>query len=72
MLIFLGNFLQCIWEVFWEVFVQFVTVHPGVGHPRGVFGIFTYYQLVMLFLNVVCLTVASHFAILTLGHKNTH
>jgi hypothetical protein len=29
----------------------------GVGHPQGVFGVFSYYQLVMLFLNMVCLTV---------------
>ena len=31
---------------------------PGVGHPQGVFGVFSYYKLVMLFLNMVCLTVA--------------
>jgi hypothetical protein len=31
---------------------------PEVGHPQGVFGIFSYYQLVVLFLNIVCLTVA--------------
>jgi uncharacterized membrane protein len=30
-----------------------------VGHPHGIFGVFSYYQLVMLFLNMVCLTVAS-------------
>jgi hypothetical protein len=29
----------------------------GISHPQGVFGVFSYYQLVMLFLNVVCLTV---------------
>jgi hypothetical protein len=35
---------------------------PGVGHHQGVFGVFTYYyQLVMLFLNMVCLTVALAF-----------
>ena len=33
--------------------------HPGVGHPQGVFGGFSYYQLVMLLLNMVCLIVAS-------------
>jgi hypothetical protein len=32
---------------------------PGVGHPQRVFGVFSYYQLEMLFLNMVCLTVAS-------------
>jgi hypothetical protein len=26
--------------------------------PQGVFGVFSYYQLVMLFLNMVCLTLA--------------
>jgi hypothetical protein len=31
---------------------------PGVGHPQGVFCIFGYYQLDMLFLNMVCLIVA--------------
>jgi hypothetical protein len=31
---------------------------PGVGHPQGVFGVFSYYQLVTLLLNMVCLTVA--------------
>jgi hypothetical protein len=33
---------------------------PGrpIGHPQGVFGVFSYYSLVMLFLIVVCLTVA--------------
>jgi hypothetical protein len=30
----------------------------GIGHPQGAFGVFSYYQLVMLFLNMVCLTVA--------------
>jgi hypothetical protein len=30
---------------------------PGAGHPHDVFGVFSYYQLVMLFLNMVCLTV---------------
>jgi hypothetical protein len=29
------------------------------GHPQGVFGVFSYYKLVMLFLNMICLTVAS-------------
>jgi hypothetical protein len=29
-----------------------------VGHPQGVFGVFIYYCLVMLFLKMVCLTVA--------------
>jgi hypothetical protein len=32
---------------------------PGAGHPQGVFGVFSYYQLVTLILNMVCLTVAS-------------
>jgi hypothetical protein len=34
--------------------------HLGVGHPQGVFrfGVFSYYQLLMLFHNMVCLTVA--------------
>jgi hypothetical protein len=31
---------------------------PGVSHPQGLFGVFNYYYLVMLFLNMVCLTVA--------------
>jgi hypothetical protein len=31
---------------------------PGVGHPQGIFGVFSYYWLVMLFINMVCLTVA--------------
>jgi hypothetical protein len=32
---------------------------PGVGQPQGVFGVFSYYLLlVMLFFNMVCLTVA--------------
>jgi hypothetical protein len=31
---------------------------PGVGHPQGAFDVFGYYQLVMLFFNMVCLTVA--------------
>jgi hypothetical protein len=30
---------------------------PGVGHPQGVFCVFRYNKLVMLFLNMVCLTV---------------
>jgi hypothetical protein len=30
----------------------------GVGHAQSVFGIFSYYLLVILFLNMVCLTVA--------------
>jgi hypothetical protein len=34
---------------------------PGFGHPQGVFGVFSDYQLVMLFLNNVCLTVALTF-----------
>jgi hypothetical protein len=25
----------------------------GVGHPQGVFGVFSYYQLVILFFNIV-------------------
>jgi hypothetical protein len=29
-----------------------------VGHPQGVFGVFSYHQLVMLFPNMICLTVA--------------
>jgi hypothetical protein len=32
---------------------------PGVGHLRGVFGVFSYYQLVQLFINMVCLTMAA-------------
>jgi hypothetical protein len=32
--------------------------HPRVGHPQGEFGVFSYYQLAMLFLNMVCLTMA--------------
>jgi hypothetical protein len=31
---------------------------PGVGNLQDVFGVFSYYLLVMLFLNMVCLTVA--------------
>jgi hypothetical protein len=31
---------------------------PGVGHLKGVFGAFSYYELVMLFLKMVCLTLA--------------
>jgi hypothetical protein len=31
---------------------------PGVCHPQGVFGAFRYYQLEMLSLTMVCLTVA--------------
>jgi hypothetical protein len=27
--------------------------HPGVGRPLGVFGDFSYYQLVMFFFNIV-------------------
>jgi hypothetical protein len=34
---------------------------PEVGHPQGVFGIFSYYRLVMSFLNMVCLTVGLAF-----------
>jgi hypothetical protein len=30
----------------------------GVGHPHGIFGVFSYYLLIMLFFNMVCLTVA--------------
>jgi hypothetical protein len=33
----------------------------GVGHPQGVFGSFDFYQLVMLILNMVCLTVTLAF-----------
>jgi hypothetical protein len=33
--------------------------HPGAGHPLGIFGIFSYYELEKLFLNMICLTVAS-------------
>jgi hypothetical protein len=32
--------------------------HLGVGYPQGVFSVFSYYWLVILFLNMVCLTVA--------------
>jgi hypothetical protein len=48
-----------------------ITIHPSGGQPpaglsaaqrvatlRAFFGVFSYYQLVMLFLNMVCLTVA--------------
>jgi hypothetical protein len=28
-----------------------------VGHPQGVFGVFSYYLLAMLFLNMICMTV---------------
>jgi hypothetical protein len=31
---------------------------PGVGHPQGIFGVFSYYQLAMLFFNMVCLIMA--------------
>jgi hypothetical protein len=31
---------------------------PGVDHPEGEFDVFSYYQLVILFLNMVCLTMA--------------
>jgi hypothetical protein len=31
---------------------------PGLGRPQGVFGVFSYCELLMLFLNMVCLTVA--------------
>jgi hypothetical protein len=31
---------------------------PGVSHLQGVFGVLSYYRLVMLFLNMVCLTMA--------------
>jgi hypothetical protein len=34
---------------------------PSVVHPQGAFDVFSYYQLVMLFLNMVCLTVALAF-----------
>jgi hypothetical protein len=30
---------------------------PGVSHPQGVFAVFSYYKLVILFINMVCLTV---------------
>jgi hypothetical protein len=30
---------------------------PGAGHPQVVFGVFSYYQSVMTFLTMVCLTV---------------
>jgi hypothetical protein len=32
---------------------------PGVGHPQGIFGVFSYYQLVTSFVNMVYLTVAA-------------
>jgi hypothetical protein len=33
---------------------------PGVGHlqPQGLLGVLSHYELVMLFLNMVCLTLA--------------
>jgi hypothetical protein len=31
---------------------------PGVGFPQGIFGVFSYNEIVMLFLNMVCLTMA--------------
>jgi hypothetical protein len=31
---------------------------PQAGYPQGVFGVFSYYRLVMLFLNMVCLILA--------------
>jgi hypothetical protein len=31
---------------------------PGVGHPQGIFGIFSYHYVVIVFSNMVCLTVA--------------
>jgi hypothetical protein len=37
---------------------------PEVGHPQGVFGVFSYYRLVMLFLIMVCLTVALAFDVM--------
>jgi hypothetical protein len=36
-------------------------VRPGIGHPQGVLGVFSYYSLVMLLLNMACLTVAFAF-----------
>jgi hypothetical protein len=40
-----------------EIFLA--TSKQPIGHPQGVFGVFSYYKLVMLFINMVCLTVAS-------------
>jgi hypothetical protein len=40
---------------------------PGVGRPYGVFGAFTYYLSVMLFLNLICQIMK--FAFLELTHK---
>jgi WD40 repeat protein len=34
-------------------------VRLGVARPKRVFGVFSYYRLVMLFLDMVCLTMAS-------------
>jgi hypothetical protein len=31
---------------------------PGAGRPQGVFGVFSYYKLVVLFLNMVCMIMA--------------
>jgi hypothetical protein len=31
---------------------------PGVGHSQGVFDVFDHYQLVLSFLNMVCMTLA--------------
>jgi hypothetical protein len=44
--------------LFWRPTPSRPIGRPRVGHPQGVYGVFNYYQLVMVFLNIVCLTVA--------------
>jgi hypothetical protein len=39
---------------------------PGVSHSQGVFGDFSYYSLVILFLSMVCLTVALAYVVVTI------
>jgi hypothetical protein len=39
---------------------------PRVGPSQGIFGVFSYYHLVMLFLNMVCLIVAAALTILVI------
>jgi hypothetical protein len=42
--------------------------HPGVGRPQGTFGVFELLLITMLFLNMVCLTVAACTSLIYTNH----
>jgi hypothetical protein len=47
--------------------MAFLSAVRGFGYPHGVFDVFDLYQSVMLFLNMVCVTLASPLAPLVMN-----